>query len=315
MNLNHLQHFLAIAENGGVRAAADALGISQPAISKSLRVLEQDLGVPLVQRGARGSTLTTFGHVLYARAKVIGNEMERVTGELRQLAGMTDGQVALGASATASMILLPIALPRFQKLNPRVQFDIMGGLPVLLLPRLVDGSLDLLVGPRPTQELPRHITATKLFTISSMITVRKNHPLQQAKHLADFAEAQWVVNSSAGHANSALHSAFAAIGVKRFHTVLHADSLYAAYAMIAKTDYVGLLPSALFNDSIARDVLSVIEVPEFSAFDSIELFSRSNSPLSAAATMLADTLEREAYRIRQRDQSRLALMPISAAFG
>jgi DNA-binding transcriptional LysR family regulator len=290
---------MAIAESGSVRAAADLLGLSQPAVSKSLRALEAELGVALIQRGARGSTLTAFGNVLYARAKVIGNEIERVTGELRQMAGTAAGRIALGASATASVILLPGAIQAFRAGNPRIRVEVVGGLPILLLPRLADGSIDLLVGPRPTQALPAHISASKLFTTSSVIAVRRGHPLEKARHLIDFAGADWVLNSSAGHANSELHSAFMAIGVAEVRTALYADSLYAAYALIAKTNYVGLLPRLILNDSIVRDVLSIVDVPEFLATDSIELFFRANAPLSSAAMKLTEILQREGRRARQ----------------
>jgi hypothetical protein len=70
--------------------------------------------------------------------------------------------------------------------------------------------------------------------------------------------------------------------------------------MIAKTDCVGLLPRPIFNDSIMRDVLSVVDVPEFLPTDSVELFSRGNAPLSSAAMKLAETLEREGRRVRSR---------------
>lgn len=309
MNLNHLQHFLAVAENGSVRAAADALGLSQPAVSKSVRLLESTLGVPLIQRGTRGSTLTAFGNALYSRARLIGNELERMTDELHQLAGTADGHVALGTSATASFALLPKALPAFRAANPRVRVDVVGGLPNILLPQLADGSLDLVVGPRPVQPMPAQVDSWKLFERPSVIAVRQGHPLEHARSLASFADAEWVLNSCAGRAESSLQAAFLAVGLKRLVIALHADSLFAAYTMIARTDYVGVLPRAVVDEGITRDVLSVVEVPEFTAIDSIELFFRRNAPLSAAAIELAAVLRREAQRVRPRTADATAPRP------
>ena len=298
MNLNHLQHFLAVAENGSVRAAADALGLSQPAVSKSVRTLEAALGVPLIQRGTRGSTLTAFGNALYSRARLIGNEMERLTEEMHQLAGAADGHVALGTSATVSLALLPSALPAFRTANPRVRVDMVGGLPSILLPQLADGSLDLVAGPRPVQPMPPQIASWKLYERESVIAVRRGHALERARALKNFVNAEWVLNTCAGSAESALQAAFVASGLPPLKITLHANSLYAAYTMIARADYVGVLPREVVEQGLTHDVLTAVDVPEFGSINSIELFYRRNAPLSAAATEFAAVLRREAKRVR-----------------
>lgn len=296
MNLHHLQHFLAIADKGSVRAAAEALGLSQPAISKSLRVLEKELGARLIERGARGSTLTTFGNVLYARAKLIGNELARVTHEIRQLAGHASGRVSLGASATLATVFLPAVVHAFQQRNPGAELHVVGGLPSLLLPRLIDGSLDLVVGPRPVQPLPQQIESEALITTPSVIAVREGHRLAGARSLKAFAEARWVLNSSAGAAESSLHAAFSALGLAAPRIAVRADSFQAAYALIAKSDLVGLMPKYLLDDWLIHNVLIFVKVPEFTASDSVELFFRSDVPMSALARDFADQLRLEARR-------------------
>jgi DNA-binding transcriptional LysR family regulator len=296
LNLHHLQHFLAIADTGSVRAAAESLGLSQPAISKSLRVLETELGARLIERGARGSTLTTFGTLLYKRAKLIGNELERVTGEIRQLAGHGAGRVSLGSSATSAIVFLPQVVEAFQKRHPGAEIHVIGGLPSVLLPRLVDGSLDLVVGPRPAQIASPLIGTRTLMTTPSVIAARQGHRLAAARSLKAFVDARWVLNSSAGHAESSLHAAFAALGLPGPRIAVRADSFQAAYALIAKTDFVGLMPEYLLADRLIHNVLKFVEVPEFSASDSVELFYRNDLPLSALARSFADQLIAEATR-------------------
>ena len=296
MNLHHLQHFLAIADKGSVRAAAEALGLSQPAISKSLRVLETELGARLIELGARGSTLTTFGSVLYARAKLIGNELESVTHEIRQLAGHGSGRVSLGSSATLAIVFLPEVVHAFQQRNPGAEIHVVGGLPSLLLPRLADGSLDLVVGPRPVQPLSQQIDSLPLITTPSVIAVRQGHRLARARSLKEFTEARWVLNSSASHAESSLHAAFAALSLPGPRIGVRADSFQAAYALIAKSDFVGLMPKYLLEDRLIHNVLVFVNVPEFSASDSVELFFRKDVPMSALARSFADHLKSETRR-------------------
>ncbi|MBY4749693.1 LysR family transcriptional regulator, partial [Burkholderia cepacia] len=76
MKHHQLRALAAIAEHGSLRAAARAIHLSQPALTKAIRELELDLGVPLVTRNARGAQLTRFGQAVYARARLILAEMQ-----------------------------------------------------------------------------------------------------------------------------------------------------------------------------------------------------------------------------------------------
>jgi len=76
--------------------------------------------------------------------------------------------------------------------------------------------------------------------------------------------------------------------------------------MIARADYVGVLPREIIDEGITRDVLSAVEVPEFTSIDSIELFYRRNAPLSVAAAEFAAVLRREAQRVRPRPSAQPA---------
>lgn len=298
VNLNHLQHFLAIADQGSLRGAADALGLSQPAISKSLRALEAALGAPLVTRNARGSTLTPCGSLLYQRARLIGNELERVTGEIQQLAGRNEGRVALGASAIPSLLLVPEAIARFRARQKDVRLDLVGGMPSVLLPRLMDGSLDFVVGPRPVQPIPGQIHSLPLLQIPSSIVVRRGHALERARSIKAFTDAEWVLSSSAAHAESALHATFAGSGLPAAKVVVRVESLLAAYSFVAKTQYVGLLPKYLSADTLLFDKIAYVDVAELSIMDSYDVFLRREAPLSSAASNLVSDIQFQARRLR-----------------
>jgi LysR family transcriptional regulator of abg operon len=297
LNFNHLQHFLAIADQGSLRAAADALGLSQPAVSKSLRALEAALGAPLIARNARGSTLTPYGDLLYARARLIGNELERVTDEIQQLAGHKEGHVALGASAMPSLLLMPEAIARFRARQKDVRLDLVGGMPSVLLPRLLDGSLDFVVGPRPVQRISDQIESEPLLQIPSSIVVRRGHALERARSVKEFIDAEWVLSSSAAHAESALHATFANSGLPAATIVLRVESLFACYSFVAKTQYVGLLPKPSQGDNLLFDKISYVNVPELAIVDSYEVFSRREPPLSSAAANLISDIKLQARRL------------------
>src|SRR4051812_19258317 len=96
MKLNQIRDFVTMVETGSMSSAAKRLGVSQPSLTKSLRSLEAELQVPLLQRTARGVVLTRFGERFFARAKVARSELAKGVEELGQLAGFHAGFVAFG---------------------------------------------------------------------------------------------------------------------------------------------------------------------------------------------------------------------------
>ena len=92
MKLSHIRDLVAVAEFGGLRRAARHLGIAQPALSRSIRDLESDLGVTLFERGPTGMTLTPAGEACARRGAAVQTELTRARDELRQLRGEPIGR-------------------------------------------------------------------------------------------------------------------------------------------------------------------------------------------------------------------------------
>lgn len=294
LNFHHLQHFLAIADHGSLRAAAQRLGLSQPAVSKSLRALESALGASLIQRNPRGASLTPVGELFLSRARLIENEIIRTTHEIQAMSGSHASRVAIGASAIPSILIIPKAVARFRQQHPGVGLDLIGGMPSLLLPRLIDGSLDFVVGPRPTEAIPESIESTPLMRLRVSIVVRKGHPLECLKSLADFSEAQWVVSSNSSYAKEKIQSIFRGRNLGNPMPYIRVDSLFALLSFIKNTDFVGIVPYIENSaDLYGRDI-SVLKIEEMDLFEEYQLFSRKNYVKSQLSTQLIASLHSEA---------------------
>jgi len=111
--LNELRAFCAAIDLGGIGRAAQRLRLSQPAVSKRLRSLEQLIGTPLLQRSPRGVAATAAGERLYAHARRIVADLDELAGLLDQLRGQSD-TVHLAISHTAAEFLMPKALVRMR---------------------------------------------------------------------------------------------------------------------------------------------------------------------------------------------------------
>ena len=103
MKLHHLRDLLAVVEEGSMSAAAKHLGTAQPALSRSIRDLEKDLGVPLLDRRARGAVPTPMGLLLVRRATAAVSELRRGRDEIRQLQGDVSGTVVACISSLAQL--------------------------------------------------------------------------------------------------------------------------------------------------------------------------------------------------------------------
>src|SRR5258708_4072845 len=144
MELRHLRYFLAIAKEKSFTAAAERLGVAQPALSQQMRALEGELGVTLIERGARTRGLTDAGIAFAARARRILLESEGAVEEMAAFAGARLGRVRFGSALQSLMQARGAALlAEFRRLHPgfRVAFREAHTRPLLEL--LARGRLDL----------------------------------------------------------------------------------------------------------------------------------------------------------------------------
>lgn len=293
MSLRHIRAFLAVVDMGNFRAAAQALGISQPAVSKSIQALEADFGVTLLHRSRSGVRLSPYGQTFLARARLVLNEIERAHGDFAQLGADAGGRIALAVAPSVAELLVPIVLPRFRQAWPKVTIHILGGLPSATLQRLTEGAMDFVIGPRPTGGVPKGVDSWCLFSTGVAITVRSQHPLRHAKSLREFAGAEWVLTRSAANAAGPLTRALATLGLPPPVAPILTESSLTTQALLSRSDYVGLMPSRVLEQtmpgdgSILRDALVAIDVPELFINNSVELFFRDDVPLTPAALALA----------------------------
>src|SRR6266576_3211839 len=103
MKLHNLRDFVTVAKSGGIRAAARQLNLSQPALSKSISQLEDELGTPVFERTARGSTLNSYGERFLVRAEAAMHELTRGREEISQMRGSTGGNVSFAASSVVAL--------------------------------------------------------------------------------------------------------------------------------------------------------------------------------------------------------------------
>lgn len=296
MRLSHLRDFIQIVEAGGIRAAARARGVSQPAVTKVLHALEADLGVRLLHRTAQGVLLTASGRAFLARARAVQSQLSKATQELAAIAGKMDGNVAFGASA-AGLVLVPDAVKIFQATYPRGYVRIVEGAPRALLPLLHDETLDFFIGPKPVWELPNDIKTRLLFRLPLAVVARRGHPMRHATRLQQLADSPWLLFSSSGWRDSMLEQAFRAAGLVQPAQIIQCESYSTALVLLAQSDALGLIPRPQLADSQLCSQLTEIAVAERPPELVFAMYSRADGALMPPAKLVMRALMAGARRL------------------
>ncbi len=120
LNLHHLRTFAAVVRADGFGAAARALGVSQPAVSRAVRDLEREVGEPLIERGVRGVRPTALGRALFDHAQAVATAELGAEQVLAAARGLASGTLHIGASTTIATYLLPPIIGAFARAHPGV---------------------------------------------------------------------------------------------------------------------------------------------------------------------------------------------------
>lgn len=185
LGLRQLEVVIAVAEAGSFRAAAAQLDISQPALSRTLRLAEQALGARLFDRDTRRVAITPAGQELLHIARRVLRDFDGALSELGQFMHGYSGQINLAALPSASVALLPHALAAFRKDHPQVQFNLLELPAPALLAAVQEGRADFGLSTRPAPDLKLRYQA--LLDDPMVLICRAADPLAQR------SEAPWTV--------------------------------------------------------------------------------------------------------------------------
>lgn len=143
MQLRHLRYFVKIVEAGSFSRAAALIPVAQPALSQQIAALEEELGVTLLHRSARGARPTAAGTALYTEAASILSRMERIPQIVRSLGGDIQGVVRIGMSSTLASFLAGELMEKCRASLPKISLRFSSDASGMLGARIRDSSLDL----------------------------------------------------------------------------------------------------------------------------------------------------------------------------
>lgn len=196
LKFKQLSHFIAVTEAGSISEAADNLFMPQPALSRSIRDLEEILGgVRLFERARKGVTLTSNGKKFLAYANLVQSNFETLSSGFVRDEGQTGGLVRIGMGAYEGYTFLPEIIGRILNRRPNAQFNFMSGRFNDLIGPLLHGKLDIIFGPVNSGALPKGVRSHIVAQSKPSILVRSEHPLAREKKvtLKTLASQEWLV--------------------------------------------------------------------------------------------------------------------------
>ena len=257
MNFKHLRHFVAIVEHGSFLAAAEAISLSQPALSRSLQKLEDTIGTTLLERTTRGIQITQAGEQFYRRAKLILLESDKALNDIKY-----DGvalKLEVGFAPLFAGFLLPKALQKLTEEFPNLSINAKSGLFSELIKDLSSGSLDLLLTNLPFTKIPDDLVVEPLMDIEVNYMASSSHPLaHKMSGFEDLCKYPWAVVDEK-HANELYDYIFKSTGTTQSPISLKTNSLTLLKKIIHEPPYITLLPKHMVLAEISENVISVLK--------------------------------------------------------
>ncbi|CAE6719440.1 HTH-type transcriptional regulator HdfR [Paraburkholderia domus] len=292
LNTRRLQLFTALARHRHMPSTAKTFGISQPAVSTAIRVLESGSGLSLFHRGPRGILLTTEGETFLLHVRRALNELRHVPDDIAALHGKIQGAVTVGALPLGRTLLLPKAIARMTAEHPGVTVVTDESAYEALVAGLRAGDIDFILGALRDNDASSGLKNERLMSEDMVLLVRHDHPLTHARDLTimDLRDAQWVLPRSNAPARALFEAQFKRMKVKPPMPTVETADLAVIRGLLVGTDMVAALSAQQLHYEVQSAQLAVLGVQLHNTRRDIGLTVRAAGTPSPAARALIDAI-------------------------
>ncbi len=292
LNTRRLQLFIALARHRHMPSAAKTFGISQPAVSTAIRVLESGSGLSLFHRSPRGILLTTEGETFLLHVRRVLNELRHVPDDIAALHGKIQGAVTVGALPLGRTLLLPKAIARMTAAHPGVRVVTDESAYEALVANLRAGDIDFILGALRDNDASSGLKNERLMSEDMVVLVRHDHPLTRARDLSimDLRDAQWVMPRSNAPARALFEAQFKRMKVKPPMPTVETADLAVIRGLLVGSDMIAALSAQQLHYEVQSGQLAVLDVQLHNTRRDIGLTMRAAGTPSPAARALIDAI-------------------------
>lgn len=294
MDSRKLAHFVEAIEQGSLNRAAAALRISQPALSKAIRLLELELGVELMERTSNGVRPTNYGKALYSHAKAIMSELVHAREEIRMLQNNESRRIVIGSLSSFSGAIIVPAIERLLAAGQAAPLLRIVEKPELeLIPDLRRGAFDFVLGPLRGGDSSDGLTERPLFSEQRKVVARADHPLARLDKvtLKDVGGYPWILPPVGAMHRGPIEQLFRSAGLALPEAVIEGTSMHFLRLLLLSGDYLVSMSEHSVVSELQSGQLRIlpIELPTLSR--TIGVIHRAHRPIPAAARGLLRQME------------------------
>ncbi|MGE4337835.1 MAG: LysR family transcriptional regulator [Pigmentiphaga sp.] len=311
LRLRNLKMLLSLEQTRNISHSAAALSITQPGLSKWLKDLEDDIGLPLFERHARGLRPTSYGQTLIEHARRLEAQLDRAGQDMAALLAGGSGRVAIGASGASASDTVPLAVRQLLETMPQARVRLVESTVDLLMEQLAQGTLDIVVGRAGTPTHDPAIRQERLYMEPLHLVARPQHPLLAKKELQwpDLMAYRWLLWPKGTPVRDSLEEALAAAGLSVPEDHIESNSVTINLTMLNITNMIGVASHRSALRLSQMKAMAVLPI-RLSGFGSVAMYWRDDGYRAAAVEAALDALRQvttafgvgraEPHRARQR---------------
>ncbi|CAI0839846.1 HTH-type transcriptional regulator AbgR [Serratia entomophila] len=290
-NVRRLQIFVCLCETRHMQTVATLLGLSQPAISAALKVLENGAGVALLERTPHGMVPSLAGREIEPNVRRALNELQHIPADIAARRGVLEGRVRVGALPLGRTRLLPQAIVQLTSRYPGVSVVTNESAFDALASELRSGDIDFIFGALRASDYAADVYNETLFTEAMVLLARRGHPLAQpGLQPGQLKEARWVLPRSATPARRLLDDCFLAMEIPVANPVVETGDLALVRGLLLNSDMLAAVSAHQLEHELASGELVRLPLALPDTERAIGLTCRTGSLHSPAAQALIDCL-------------------------
>jgi LysR family transcriptional regulator of gallate degradation len=291
--VRRLQVFVKLCETHHMQTVASLFGLSQPAVSSTLKVLESGCGRPLFERTPRGLQPTRASHEILFPIRRALNELRHIETDITALRGALQGVVHVGALPLGRTRILPEAIVRMMAEHPAIQVITNESPFDLLATELRAGDVDFIFGALRSEAYASDLAGEALLKENMVVLARRDHPLYSKNALHDeLSTAQWVLPRAGSPARQMLDECFARFGIAPPRPVVESADMAIIRGLLLRSDMLAAVSAHQLEQEIASGELCILPLELKQTTRAIGLTYRNGCLHSPVAKALMDMIRR-----------------------
>ncbi|CAJ0851348.1 LysR family transcriptional regulator [Ralstonia flatus] len=291
-DLRQLRAFTTIVSAGSLGRAADVLHVTQPALSRIIKRLEDEVGAPLFERHSKGMQLTAIGQALLPHASLLQREADYAREEIDAMRGLAKGTIRVGAVGSIASYVLPLAVGNVVARWPNLRVEILEGVWDRLAEGLVKHEIDLALSMAMPDTEDIIAIADCRWEDASFVVASPEHPLRHRRGLmlADTLEAPWAVPPRGTGPYEHMRQVFEAAGLGLPNIVVETRSVTALKSLVARSGFLSWMAEPMIDAERRAGVIEPLPIPGLVARRTLTAFRRRHSILPGPAVKLLEAL-------------------------